>query len=202
MTVYALILIDAITNMEGYQRYGAGFQEVFDKHAGTVLAREFSPPVIEGADWPYVTTVLLSFPDAEALIAWHHSPEYQALAQHRLQSTTGRIAMLPDLGLGNVEGPGKVYALVLIDNIADREEYARYGEGFMDVFSQYDGKLLAAGEDLPVIEGDWPIQRTALMVFPSVEGLNAWYKSPGYQKVAQHRWKSSTGRIVMLRGLS
>ena len=202
MTVYALVLIDTITDMEGIQRYAAGFQEVFDKHSGTVLAREFSPPVIEGADWPYAATVLMSFPDAEALNTWYHSPEYQSLAQHRLQSSIGRFAMLPALGLGDVEGPDTVYALVLVDSITDREGYSRYGDGFMEVFSQYQGRILAADESPTMVEGDWPVKRTVLMAFPNEEGLNAWYQSPEYQKLAQHRWQSSTARIAMLHALS
>lgn len=142
MTVYAIVLIDNITSMEGYQLYGAGFQEIFSLHSGTILAREFNPKMIEGKEWPYATTVLMSSPDAEALHASYQSPEYQALTQHRLHSTTRRIAMLPTLGLGDVESPTKVYALVLVDSITDQQTYSRYGEGFFKIFSQYDGRSL------------------------------------------------------------
>lgn len=94
-----------------------------------------------------------------------------------------------------------VYVVVLIQSITDREEYGRYGQGFMEVFSQYGGQLLAATESQTVIEGNTPYARTALMSFPSTDAANAWYLSPGYQALVQHRHRSSTGQIVLLPGL-
>lgn len=94
-----------------------------------------------------------------------------------------------------------VYAIVLV-NITDREGFERYGQGYMDVWSKYDGQILAADENPTVIEGDWPYSRTVLLSFPSADALNLWYRSPEYQVLVQHRFQSSTSRLAVLRGLN
>ena len=90
-----------------------------------------------------------------------------------------------------------VYIIAQI-SIHDREEYGLYEAGFMDVFAQFQGELLAVSEDPTVIEGQWPCTRTVLMRFPSAEEARRWYASPEYQAIAQHRFRASTGNAVVI----
>lgn len=90
-----------------------------------------------------------------------------------------------------------VYIIAQI-SIHDREEYRRYESGFMDVFAQFQGELLAVSESATVIEGQWPCTRTVLMRFPSAEEARRWYASPQYQEIAQHRFRASTGNAVVV----
>ena len=92
------------------------------------------------------------------------------------------------------------YLIARID-INDREEYSKYQAGFMGIFSQYDGKMLSVDEAPKLIEGEWPVSRTVLIEFPSKESAMAWYESEAYQALAQHRFASSDGNIVLLKGL-
>jgi uncharacterized protein (DUF1330 family) len=92
------------------------------------------------------------------------------------------------------------YLIARID-INDREEYSKYQAGFMEIFSQYDGKMLSVDEAPKLIEGEWPVSRTVLIEFPSKESAMAWYESEAYQALAQHRFASSDGNIVLLKGL-
>ncbi len=85
--------------------------------------------------------------------------------------------------------------------ISDRDTYRKYADGFMEVFNRYPGKLLAVDEDPQVLEGDWPVTRTVLAQFPTKEDVTAWFSSPAYQDIAQHRLASSTASIVVLQGL-
>ncbi len=85
--------------------------------------------------------------------------------------------------------------------IHDREEYSHYEAGFMEIFSQYDGKLLVVDEAPRIIEGEWPVTRTVLVEFPSEVSAMNWYQSDDYQKLAQHRFASSDGSIVLVKGL-
>ena len=71
----------------------------------------------------------------------------------------------------------------------------------MEVFSQYDGKMLSVDDAPKLIEGEWPVSRTVLIEFPSKESAMAWYESEAYQALAQHRFASSDGSIVLLKGL-
>jgi|TARA_B110000240_G_scaffold195311_1_gene244612 uncharacterized protein (DUF1330 family) len=92
------------------------------------------------------------------------------------------------------------YLIARID-INDQEGYSKYQAGFMEIFSQYDGKMLSVDEAPKLIEGEWPVSRTVLIEFPSKESAMAWYESEAYQALAQHRFASSDGNIVLLKGL-
>ena len=91
------------------------------------------------------------------------------------------------------------YLIARID-INDRDEYSKYEAGFMEIFSQYDGKMLSVDEAPKLIEGEWPATRTVLVEFPSEESAMAWYQSDAYQTLAQHRFASSDGNIVLIKG--
>ena len=44
-------------------------------------------------------------------------------------------------------------------SIRDRETYGRYEEGFMEVFSRYEGEVLSVDEAPAVLEGEWQATR-------------------------------------------
>ena len=81
MTVYVVAQL-TIHDRESYGRYEARFMEVFGKFAGTLLAVDEQPAVIEGA-WHCTRAVLGSFPDEAAFRAWWDSADYQDSARHR-----------------------------------------------------------------------------------------------------------------------
>ena len=85
--------------------------------------------------------------------------------------------------------------------INDREKYAKYEAGFMDIFSRFAGQLLAVDESPQVAEGNWPHTRTVLLQFPSLEDAQAWYQSSDYQALANHRWQASVADIAFIQGL-
>lgn len=82
--------------------------------------------------------------------------------------------------------------------IEDRERYADYEAGFMDVFAAHRGKVLAVDESPTLLEGEWPCTRTVVIEFPSKEEALAWYQSDAYQEIAQHRFASSSGNVVIV----
>jgi uncharacterized protein (DUF1330 family) len=86
-------------------------------------------------------------------------------------------------------------------SISDRAGYADYESGFMDVFSRYQGRLLAVDESPEVLEGAWDCTRTVLVRFPSKEEARHWYHSAEYQELAQHRFAASSGNLVLIAGM-
>ena len=92
-----------------------------------------------------------------------------------------------------------VYAVALL-SIHDREEYANYEAGFLEIFARHDGKILSVDEAPEILEGEWPHTRTVLLEFPSAQALDDWYRSDDYQALAQHRFNASTGSIVRIQG--
>lgn len=93
-----------------------------------------------------------------------------------------------------------VFIVARID-IHDRSKYAMYESGFMDIFSQYSGRLLAVDEDPQLLEGEWPHTRTVVIEFPTKEDAMAWYGSDEYQALATHRKAASTANIAIINGL-
>ncbi|KCZ83545.1 hypothetical protein HAD_13124 [Hyphomonas adhaerens MHS-3] len=84
--------------------------------------------------------------------------------------------------------------------INDRETYAKYSDGFMDILPRYGGKLLSVDDGAEVIEGDWPYNRTVLLEFPDKAGMQTWYNSPEYRDLVKHRYASSTAEIALIKG--
>ncbi len=92
------------------------------------------------------------------------------------------------------------YMIAQID-IVDREGYQNYEAGFVEIFSRFEGTMLAVNEQPKLLEGSWPYTRTVLISFPSEEDAMAWYQSDDYQALAQHRFNSSSANIIGVTGL-
>jgi uncharacterized protein (DUF1330 family) len=86
-----------IQDPAGYERYLDGFDEVFDRYDGEVLAVDDHACVLEG-EWPVGRTVLMRFPDRDAFMRWYESPEYQALAAVRRGASRANVVMVRGYG--------------------------------------------------------------------------------------------------------
>jgi|TARA_B100000524_G_C23472017_1_gene306494 uncharacterized protein (DUF1330 family) len=93
-----------------------------------------------------------------------------------------------------------VYLIAQI-NIHDRDRYGQYEAGFMEIFAQYGGEMLAVEESPTVLEGQWPYTRTVLIRFADKAEADAWYKSDAYQELACHRWEASVADVAVLQGV-
>ncbi len=76
-----------------YDTYLRAFMGVFRKFQGEVLAAQDAPAPTEG-EWPYDRTILLRFPSREEALRWATSPEYLAIAKHRLKGTKSNVVIL------------------------------------------------------------------------------------------------------------
>ncbi len=84
--------------------------------------------------------------------------------------------------------------------IKDREAYAKYSDGFMDILIRYGGKILSVDDGAEVIEGEWPHDRTVLLEFPAQADMQTWYNSPEYKDLVKHRYASATAEIALIKG--
>jgi uncharacterized protein (DUF1330 family) len=76
-----------------YERYLEGYDEIFARYNGKVVAVDDNVKLLEG-EWPYGRTVVIRFPSSEELLAWYESPEYQALAKHRRKASMANIVLV------------------------------------------------------------------------------------------------------------
>ncbi|MGB0114781.1 MAG: DUF1330 domain-containing protein [Ilumatobacteraceae bacterium] len=87
-------------------------------------------------------------------------------------------------------------------DITDREGYRAYEAGFFEVFSQFDGELVAVDDDPMAIEGDQHFTRSVIIRFPDRDSALAWYRSDAYQELAAIRWSTSSGAITLIEALA
>jgi uncharacterized protein (DUF1330 family) len=95
MSSYFVALV-TIHDPAGYERYLAGFDDIFARYEGQVVAVDDNPGVLEG-QWPGQRTVVIRFPDEKELRRWYESPEYQQLARHRKEASVASIAVVRGL---------------------------------------------------------------------------------------------------------
>ena len=117
-----------------------------------------------------------------------------------LLGTLGLSVFLASPRLADAQDPATACYLIADIKIHDRDEYRKYEAGFSEIFSRHGGTILAVSEDPEVLEGQWPYTRAVLIRFPSRQALSAWYDSPEYQEIAQHRFAASAADIVLLEG--
>ena len=86
MSVYIIARFKIYDRGE-YDKYSAGFSEVFKKFDGTMLSVDEAPTVLAG-DWDDTRSVIIKFPSKESALAWMTSDEYQAIAKHRNAGST------------------------------------------------------------------------------------------------------------------
>jgi uncharacterized protein (DUF1330 family) len=92
MSCYFLAQIN-IHDRDEYQKYLEGYDEIFEKYKGIVVAVDEHPTVLEGS-WPFGRTVLIRFPNEEEARRWYDSPEYRELVKHRHRSSEANIVLV------------------------------------------------------------------------------------------------------------
>lgn len=94
-----------------------------------------------------------------------------------------------------------VYVIAQL-TFTDRPAYDRYMARFMDVFAQFQGRVLAADEAPIVLEGEWRGDKIVLLEFPDDAAMRAWAGSPAYHDIARDRRTGANGPVLMVRGFS
>jgi uncharacterized protein (DUF1330 family) len=92
MSCYFIAQIN-VHDRDEYQKYLDGYDEIFSKYKGIVVAVDESPQVLEG-EWPYDRTVLIRFPNADEAERWYGSAEYRGLVRHRHRSSDANIVLV------------------------------------------------------------------------------------------------------------
>lgn len=84
--------------------------------------------------------------------------------------------------------------------VHDPQGYQRYLDGTGPLLERFGAEVLAVDEAPTVLEGEWPGTRTVLLRFSNEETAKAWYRSPEYQALARHRFRSASADAVFVRG--
>jgi uncharacterized protein (DUF1330 family) len=82
-----------INNPGEYDKYLAGFDEVFARYNGEVIIVDDNPIILEG-NWSYTRIVVIRFPSSYDLKRWYDSAEYQTLAPYRHRASEADIIVV------------------------------------------------------------------------------------------------------------
>lgn len=93
-----------------------------------------------------------------------------------------------------------VLAIIQVE-VTDRELYDRYQSNFMEVFNQFDGKLVVNDEAPLVLEGEWNKTKVVVLSFPDKAAFLSWAKSPAYLEISKDRLSGSKATILLAQGL-
>ena len=125
----------------------------------------------------------------------------------RTQAAVG-LAMLACLGLGAIAAQGlhaktkpPVYLIAEID-VTDLDAYMKeYAPKAQASLQAAGGRTLAASEKVTTIDGAPPKRRVVVMVWDSLEQIQAWRNSAQYQEDRKIGDKYATFRIFAVEGL-
>ena len=84
-----------IEDEDEYKKYLDGFDVVFEKYEGEVIAVEESPIILEG-DWDYSRLIIIRFSNEGEAKRWYKSRQYQTILQHRLKAANGPVLLVND----------------------------------------------------------------------------------------------------------
>ncbi len=90
MSAYVIYNLLEVTDPDALAEYRANVRPVMDKYDARVLAGEPEPKVLEG-EWGGVRTMIIEFPDMDALERWHNSDDYKPLLNMRLGASRGNM---------------------------------------------------------------------------------------------------------------
>jgi uncharacterized protein (DUF1330 family) len=83
----------------------------------------------------------------------------------------------------------------------DRAAYDRYKARFTDVFSKFNGRLLAADEHPILLEGRSDREKLVLMSFPDEASARRFESAPEYVEISKDRHAGAETVSWLVRGL-
>ena len=84
--------------------------------------------------------------------------------------------------------------------VDDPERYQAYERGFFPLLKEFGGRFVTYDDDVTVLEGAWAPGRTVILEFDSRDQLMAWWESPAYRELAEHRHAGTTTHSVVVIG--
>jgi len=89
------------------------------------------------------------------------------------------------------------YVIVGVD-VTDPEAYSEYTRQVPATLEPHEGRFLVRGGAFEVLEGDWTVSRTVVLVFPSVDHAKAWHASAAYQAILPIRQEHARTHFMVL----
>ena len=93
-------------------------------------------------------------------------------------------------------------AYLIVDiKVTDPVRYEEYRKLVSPTLAAYDGKYLARGGAVKVLEGDLSPNRTVVVEFPSAARALEWWNSDVYRPIRQIRYDSADSQMLLVEGV-
>lgn len=92
------------------------------------------------------------------------------------------------------------YAIFIRESTRDAAELETYSQQVGATLAGHPINVLAAYGPQEVLEGP-EVEGVVILEFPSMEAAKAWYDSPDYRRVREHRFRGADYRAVIVEGL-
>jgi uncharacterized protein (DUF1330 family) len=93
-----------------------------------------------------------------------------------------------------------VYMVFTRESTRDPAEMKTYSNLVGATLAGHPVKVLAAYGRQEVVEGP-EVEGVVILEFPSIEAAKAWYDSPAYREVREHRFRGAEYRGVIVEGV-
>jgi uncharacterized protein (DUF1330 family) len=94
------------------------------------------------------------------------------------------------------------YIISEISEVVDAAEMERYRTLAEVTIKQHGGHYLVRGGAWESLEGEWALERTIVVEFPSWGQAKAWYRSPEYAKALELSRVALKRKMLVVEGIS
>jgi uncharacterized protein (DUF1330 family) len=92
------------------------------------------------------------------------------------------------------------YVISEVSEVVDAAVMERYRALAEIAIKQYGGRYVIRGGAWESLEGDWALERTIVVEFPSWEQAKAWYRSPEYAPALELSRVALKRKMLMVEG--
>ena len=94
------------------------------------------------------------------------------------------------------------YIISEVSEVVDPVVMERYRALAEVTIKQYGGRYLVRGGEWESLEGEWALERTIVVEFPSWERAKAWYRSPEYATALELSRVALKRKMLMVNGVT
>ena len=92
------------------------------------------------------------------------------------------------------------YVIIQVD-VHDQTLFDEYKRDVPSIVEAYGGTYLARGGTFELLAGEWPVERTVILSFPSVAAAKAWHDSPEYRGPRAIRDQAANVNVFVTEGV-
>jgi uncharacterized protein (DUF1330 family) len=93
------------------------------------------------------------------------------------------------------------YVIACVTDAWDQDKLTEYRARNTDAVAKHNGRFIARGGRLELLEGDYAPPRTVIIEFPDLEAAMGWYESDDYAPLRELRQSASKTDIWAVEGL-